>query len=296
MISLRRLSALTLLSGSAMTAIIWACGTPPPQNPPPPPPAPPVVCCVVVAWKPDPTNPLRECLIVRYFRQDGLPLFVSNPMPLTPNQQCLCTVPNLPSDVLAAGVVATELTFGGSPPCDGIPPNVPGYGPFVNNNVPTLLGQVNQFYIAYANASGPGTVMPPKNPQPHSLWTFSGPGTIPPGQTFDVYQKISIPRGFDPRRLCTPGQMWMIGLFLVQDGQVLAEPIAPGLAPIPIGQFQTNPGQSAFYKFKWYPLIVPPPCPEITTCYPNCDASTTPPVLNALDFACFLARYRAGCP
>lgn len=31
-----------------------------------------------------------------------------------------------------------------------------------------------------------------------------------------------------------------------------------------------------------------------TPCYPNCDGSTTPPTLNAIDFACFLARYRAA--
>jgi hypothetical protein len=30
--------------------------------------------------------------------------------------------------------------------------------------------------------------------------------------------------------------------------------------------------------------------------YANCDASTTPPVLNAGDFSCFLNRFRAGCP
>jgi hypothetical protein len=30
--------------------------------------------------------------------------------------------------------------------------------------------------------------------------------------------------------------------------------------------------------------------------YANCDASTTPPVLNVLDFACFLNRFAAGCP
>jgi hypothetical protein len=31
-------------------------------------------------------------------------------------------------------------------------------------------------------------------------------------------------------------------------------------------------------------------------CYANCDLSTTPPVLNAGDFACFLSRFRGGCP
>jgi hypothetical protein len=28
----------------------------------------------------------------------------------------------------------------------------------------------------------------------------------------------------------------------------------------------------------------------------NCDGSTTPPVLNVLDFVCFLYRFAAGCP
>ena len=31
-------------------------------------------------------------------------------------------------------------------------------------------------------------------------------------------------------------------------------------------------------------------------CYANCDNSTTPPVLNVLDFNCFLNRFLAGCP
>jgi hypothetical protein len=30
-------------------------------------------------------------------------------------------------------------------------------------------------------------------------------------------------------------------------------------------------------------------------CYANCDGSTTPPVLNVLDFGCFLNRFAAGC-
>jgi len=32
------------------------------------------------------------------------------------------------------------------------------------------------------------------------------------------------------------------------------------------------------------------------TCYPNCDHSTTPPVLNVLDFACFLNAFASGDP
>jgi hypothetical protein len=30
--------------------------------------------------------------------------------------------------------------------------------------------------------------------------------------------------------------------------------------------------------------------------YGNCDGGTTPPVLNILDFNCFLNRFAAGCP
>jgi trimeric autotransporter adhesin len=34
-------------------------------------------------------------------------------------------------------------------------------------------------------------------------------------------------------------------------------------------------------------------CPA---CYPNCDASTTPPILNVADFSCFLQKFAAGDP
>lgn len=37
-------------------------------------------------------------------------------------------------------------------------------------------------------------------------------------------------------------------------------------------------------------------CPQPATCYPNCDASTTPPVLNINDFVCFLDAFVAGSP
>ncbi len=33
-----------------------------------------------------------------------------------------------------------------------------------------------------------------------------------------------------------------------------------------------------------------------TACYANCDGSTAPPVLNTLDFSCFLTKYAAGDP
>jgi hypothetical protein len=36
------------------------------------------------------------------------------------------------------------------------------------------------------------------------------------------------------------------------------------------------------------------PTPQLTGCYANCDQSTTPPILNALDFACFINQFSAG--
>ncbi len=37
--------------------------------------------------------------------------------------------------------------------------------------------------------------------------------------------------------------------------------------------------------------VVAPP-----SCYPNCDGNTTPPLLSAGDFVCFLQKFRQGCP
>jgi hypothetical protein len=42
------------------------------------------------------------------------------------------------------------------------------------------------------------------------------------------------------------------------------------------------------------PTGTSPAALTVTTCYANCDNSTTPPVLNVLDFSCFLNRFAAG--
>ena len=36
--------------------------------------------------------------------------------------------------------------------------------------------------------------------------------------------------------------------------------------------------------------------PATPTCYPNCDCSTSPPILNAADFTCFLTRFASADP
>jgi hypothetical protein len=36
--------------------------------------------------------------------------------------------------------------------------------------------------------------------------------------------------------------------------------------------------------------------PSASTCYGNCDASTSPPILNVADFTCFLQKFSTGDP
>ncbi len=279
-----------LVFGAAVSAVL-ACGAPPPQHPPPPPPDPPLVCCIVIAKQPDPADPAFERWIVRYFRQDGQPLYQSNPMPLPATQACICAVPPLPPQAIAAGATITGLRFGAGPPWRGLPPNVPGYRPFSpisQAQQPGLYSQAGQFFQVYAAAAGP-TVSPPEGGFAQ-LWGFTGPGEIPPNQLFDIYQELRVPAGFPPSLLCVPGQMWMIGLFLQNGNQLLAEPVQPGLPPIAIAQFGQNPGQSAFYKFKWYPDIVPPVCPP-------CPGDTNGDfVVNFSDLNSVLSFFGLQCP
>jgi peptidase M1-like protein/CopC domain-containing protein len=61
-------------------------------------------------------------------------------------------------------------------------------------------------------------------------------------------------------------------------------PAPPRATPFPSGEGQ--PGGSASWAFTV----------QGYTCYPNCDNSTAPPVLNVADFTCFLQRFAAGDP
>lgn len=290
-----------LLSALVAAAIVWACGAPPPQSPPPPPPQPPIVCCVIIKRYPHPFDPNRQRAVVRYFRQDGRPLYQSNPMPLLPTQKCLCSLPNLPLSAVNAGVFATRMTFGsffGDAPCDGPPDDIPGYGPFHAEDDPSIVAQVEQFTSIYRSAAV--DVTPPANPRTNALFSFAGPGTIPPNSFFDVFVELDMPMEFDPRQLTTAGQMWMMGLFLVNNGQVLAEPVQPGLAPLPLPVFQTNPGQSAFYKLKYYPVIVPRPCrkgppPCIADVDDGSGTGNPDGGVTIDDLLYFLFRFERGC-
>lgn len=55
------------------------------------------------------------------------------------------------------------------------------------------------------------------------------------------------------------------------------------------GSFTTAGGQPSPYFALWG-------CPQPAPCYPNCDQSTTLPILNINDFVCFLNAFVAGSP
>jgi hypothetical protein len=65
------------------------------------------------------------------------------------------------------------------------------------------------------------------------------------------------------------------------------------------GGGQPIPGSpGAFYPYaSFYMKLfgdVSGPCPAVTTCYANCDESTTEPILNVDDFTCFINAYAAS--
>ena len=71
------------------------------------------------------------------------------------------------------------------------------------------------------------------------------------------------------------------------------EPVGP-LSPGVYTVFATHlvAGQVVLPRVEVGSFQVGPPCPG--SCYPNCDGSTTDPVLNIADFTCFLNRFAAG--
>jgi trimeric autotransporter adhesin len=71
------------------------------------------------------------------------------------------------------------------------------------------------------------------------------------------------------------------------DSTVSALAVTPAGSLVAGGHFTTAGGQAAPYLARWG---CPPPAP----CYPNCDGSTQPPILNVQDFTCFLQQYAAG--
>ncbi|HBS28743.1 MAG TPA: hypothetical protein DEB06_04675 [Phycisphaerales bacterium] len=241
----------------------------------------------------------KEVLILCYFREDGLPLFVSNPMPLPASQQCACGLGKLPP---LPGVMDGGISFGPVPPagttdfCIPLPGDVPGYGPFTPQCDPQVSQQVDSFFdIFYQLGEVPRD---PTDPCPSLSTTFSfrgGPNSfIPPGQSFVIYRKVIIPRGMDPNLLCGFG-LSGIGLFLVDGGVVGLEPPAAGLPPISPGEFLQNPS-GAFYKVKCLPLELPGPCPPLGCPRPCPGDADLDSDVDFDDITTVLARWLQPCP
>lgn len=328
-----------VLATGCIAGMALACGTPP--VPPPPPPPPPIICCQVIEHFVDPCDRTRECIIIRYFRRDGLPLFQSNPMPLLPGQRCLCTLPGLPLIAIQKGAVLVGTTFGDPKniPWQGLPPSVPPYEPGrpvppdPDDPVKQQIQQAYGLYLEAARQDPTQDIRPPEGGDPCEVFdvtpnpdttnpvcncdlngdfvidfqdcdeyearlnagetnlpdcdgdgvsgtaadlsflcntqtdcpptTAGGPvgGGIPPGVMFDIYQKLSVPRGFDPRCLCDPNQIWILGLFLDDNGIVFVEPGQPGDGT-PTSQYNPFTGDSgAIMKFRWYWPAIPSACP-----------------------------------
>jgi hypothetical protein len=83
-----------------------------------------------------------------------------------------------------------------------------------------------------------------------------------------------------------------IGPWTVLGGGVYTAPVVAG-ATAGVDRFRITvegPGGQPI-------TLMPEPVLTIApACYPNCDNSTQPPVLNVADFACFLAKFAAGDP
>lgn len=278
--------AQSALSIACLTGMALACGTPP--VPPPPPPAPPIVCCRIAAWFIDPICK-KQVLILCYFRQDGLPLYQSNPMPLLATQQCACGLSALPH---LPGVMEGGISFGlpGNPlqSCLPMAPDQPGYGPFTPPCDNQLTPQINSFFDVFYSAAN----IPPTSTGCNlsSVFQFGGPGTIPPGIPFVVYRKVIVPRGFNPATLCTGESA--IGLFLVNNGTAFAEPPQQGLPPVSFAAFAGNPGASAFYKVKCLPLDLPGPCP-LPTCPGDANGDGS---VNFADITSVFSHWLVPCP
>ena len=78
------------------------------------------------------------------------------------------------------------------------------------------------------------------------------------------------------------------------NGGAMASPPQPARFDPAAGRFR---GYAWGENIGWINLDLVAPGQFVKrVCYPNCDASTVSPVLNIIDFACFLNRFAAGDP
>ncbi len=133
----------------------------------------------------------------------------------------------------------------------------------------------------------PAATSAPASVQALYSYDEDGAGPSPAGLYASVSLLINAGSEPVPRVMRWDGRRWL---------QIASGLDKPALAFAPLGngtlyvggEFRTVEGQTSWY------LASLSACP--TVCYANCDASTTPPVLNVNDFQCFLNRFAAGDP
>jgi hypothetical protein len=111
---------------------------------------------------------------------------------------------------------------------------------------------------------------------------------------------LAITAGPAPFGIDTPGYftdvIWQNPLFdpITQQPYYNVEHRPDGSnARLAIGGWYHNTGQLGHYYIALTGACYVTPT---GSCYANCDNSTTPPILNVLDFTCFLQKFAAGCP
>jgi hypothetical protein len=115
------------------------------------------------------------------------------------------------------------------------------------------------------------------------------------GRTLNAAGAFQIPSGdvYPSNAARWDGAAWSalgtgIGLLYIQDYSMCVTAHDDGRGPSLFfgGRFATAGDLSAGHIARWTSCV--------GTCYANCDASTTPPLLNANDFQCFLNIFAAG--
>ncbi|MEX2218287.1 MAG: reprolysin-like metallopeptidase, partial [Phycisphaerales bacterium] len=175
----------------------------------------------------------------------------------------------------------TNFTIVGTPP----PPN--------NDCAAATVVRIGSFPFTTVGATTDGPPAPTCNfccgdPQVNQdVWfRFAAPctGEVTAslcGATFDTKLAVyfgSCPVG-TPLACNDDSDTCAVGSF---QSQLAWDAIAGGLYTIRVGGFTSATGTGTLTLS----------CPQ--ACYPNCDESTTAPVLNVADFGCFLTRYAAG--
>ena len=145
-------------------------------------------------------------------------------------------------------------------------------------------------------ADNNGDVGPLQLTQDVSAFTETVYYTWPPPLSYPGYH-YTLTLG-TPFVVPAPGRYWMSVVAILDRGGTANEPQwgwvqAQAITGLPCKQWFFSPGNFVAQNQDVAFVLTGTTGPA--ACYPNCDNSTTPPILNVADFTCFLNRFAAGC-